>query len=252
MDKSLIFDVGCHTGDDADFYLSKGFNVVAIEAHPDLCAGLRRRFREHMSAGRFKLIEKAIAEGEGVVEFFTCPDMDIWSTIRPDWVARQAEFGVRFEKITVPSVRFSSLLKEFGVPYYLKIDIEGADIICLSGLSEIADRSQFVSTEIEGRAALSKIDLLSALGYEAFQFVDQSAVPHQRPPYPAQEGVYVDYKFSENASGLFGRELPSSWTSRPNAMLRYYRQAAANRLQRAIGRGARPRWYDVHARFRTR
>ena len=32
--KDLIFDVGCNNGDDTDFYLRKGFRVVAIDADP--------------------------------------------------------------------------------------------------------------------------------------------------------------------------------------------------------------------------
>ncbi len=34
MNKSLIIDVGMHTGRDTEFYLKKGFEVIAIEANP--------------------------------------------------------------------------------------------------------------------------------------------------------------------------------------------------------------------------
>ena len=33
----LIFDIGCHLGEDSEFYLRKGFKVVAVEANPELC-----------------------------------------------------------------------------------------------------------------------------------------------------------------------------------------------------------------------
>ena len=45
VDRSLIFDVGCNDGQDSDFYLKKGFRVVAVEANPALCEGLRLAFR---------------------------------------------------------------------------------------------------------------------------------------------------------------------------------------------------------------
>ena len=42
MQKDLIYDVGFHRGEDTEFYLAKGFKVVAIEAHPELYqCGLR-------------------------------------------------------------------------------------------------------------------------------------------------------------------------------------------------------------------
>lgn len=42
-DENLIFDAGAHRGDDTDFYLGKGFRVVAAEANPILVDHLRRR-----------------------------------------------------------------------------------------------------------------------------------------------------------------------------------------------------------------
>jgi hypothetical protein len=33
---NLIFDMGLHKGEDTDFYLRKGFDVVAFEANPFL------------------------------------------------------------------------------------------------------------------------------------------------------------------------------------------------------------------------
>jgi len=41
MDAQLIYDVGAQLGEDTDFYLRKGFKVVAIEANPPLAEGLR-------------------------------------------------------------------------------------------------------------------------------------------------------------------------------------------------------------------
>jgi 16S rRNA A1518/A1519 N6-dimethyltransferase RsmA/KsgA/DIM1 with predicted DNA glycosylase/AP lyase activity len=40
----LIYDVGAHQGEDTDFYLKKGFAVVAIEAVPEFCKSLEKRF----------------------------------------------------------------------------------------------------------------------------------------------------------------------------------------------------------------
>ena len=51
----LIFDVGAHEGEDSAFYLSRGFDVVAVEANPILVEKLLDRFRDEISAGRFTL-----------------------------------------------------------------------------------------------------------------------------------------------------------------------------------------------------
>ena len=38
--KGLIFDIGMNNGNDTDFYLAKGFHVVAVEANPFLALQL--------------------------------------------------------------------------------------------------------------------------------------------------------------------------------------------------------------------
>ncbi len=48
----LVFDAGMNNGDDTAYYLFRGFDVVAIEANPALCARARRRLpRRWMTAG---------------------------------------------------------------------------------------------------------------------------------------------------------------------------------------------------------
>ena len=42
--EDLIFDVGLHKGEDAAYYLRKGFRVVGIDANPDLIEWNKKRF----------------------------------------------------------------------------------------------------------------------------------------------------------------------------------------------------------------
>ncbi len=257
MQDSLIFDVGCHSGQDSDFYLKKGFRVVAVEANPTLCAALRQRFAAEIEQGRFTLVEKAISEQDGEVEFFINEKATIWGTIRSSWVERNAALGLEFKAIRVPSVRFGSLLKQFGVPYYLKIDIEGADLLCLQELLPWSDRPAYLSIEIEHRSLLrEEMRLLTELGYSRFQIVEQGLVPKQTPPRPPAEGRDIEYQFELGASGLFGRELPGPWLTGRGLLFEYYQLLAKNRLfglskripiARRLTSGYTPTWYDLHA-----
>ena len=52
MQNDLIYDIGMHKGEDTDFYLRKGFSVVAIEANPDLCKECTQKFRRARDSGR--------------------------------------------------------------------------------------------------------------------------------------------------------------------------------------------------------
>jgi FkbM family methyltransferase len=257
MKSSLIFDIGCHIGQDSDFYLQKGFKVVAVEANPALCAELKDRFSTNISDGSFTLIEKAIAENSGEVEFYVNSRDSIWGTIRSNWAERNASWGAESNKTIVPAVQFSSLIEQFGVPYYLKIDIEGADLLCLEGLLPFSERPQFVSLEIEDRSfLLEETRLLRLLGYTKFQIIEQSLVPKQAIPYPAREGRYVNYRFQHGASGLFGKELPGVWLGQGAFMFQYYRILFRNRLleiakrmhvENLLEKLNSATWYDLHA-----
>jgi hypothetical protein len=174
-------------------------------------------------------------------------------------------------------VDFAEVLREHGMPHFMKVDIEGCDLVCLNALKRFRERPDYVSVESDktGLANIRReIEMLVDLGYDRFQAVDQSAIHFtQSPPNPPLEGDYVDQHFEEGASGLFGSELPDKWKSK-NAILRRYRaimlgyyllgdggvmnqwrfrgawrlQAATRELSKLFKKGQFPGWYDTHAR----
>ena len=140
MNDQLIYDVGAHLGEDTDFYLRKGFKVVAIEANPVLVEKLKERFRSNLSDGSLTVVSCAISENEGEIEFYVNQSMSVFGTIRPEWAERNALGGCPSTLIKVSAVSSAELISKYGVPYYLKIDIEGADLTCLQGLTRNPDR----------------------------------------------------------------------------------------------------------------
>ena len=74
--QDLVYDVGMHMGEDSDYYLKKGFKVVAFEANPDLLAHCKNRFSKEIQTGRLTIVEGAIVDplfvksGSKSVKFF--------------------------------------------------------------------------------------------------------------------------------------------------------------------------------------
>src|SRR5215218_4820375 len=56
----LVYDLGLHHGLDTEFYLRKGFRVVALEARPDFCAEVSARFAAEVEAGRLTVVPCAL------------------------------------------------------------------------------------------------------------------------------------------------------------------------------------------------
>ena len=55
MEKNLIVDVEMHKAEDTDFYLSKGFNVIAIDADPILIRSALCRYYDHITKKQLNL-----------------------------------------------------------------------------------------------------------------------------------------------------------------------------------------------------
>jgi hypothetical protein len=68
--ENLIFDIGMHKGEDADFYLKKGFRVIGVEANPVLSNHCAKRFQNECQSGQLTVVSKAIAEHSGSIDFY--------------------------------------------------------------------------------------------------------------------------------------------------------------------------------------
>lgn len=220
----LIFDVGAHMGEDTALYLAKGFRVVAVEAHPGLARCIRDRFSHAIHTGQLMVIDAAIWHEPGVVDFYENEKVSVWGTTSADWAARNEEMGAPSRLMKVPAIRFEQLLDDYGTPYYLKVDIEGADLLCLEALRRRSEKPRhvsFESTKVAWCDLLSEFDLLDELGYSHFKVVPQHEIQKQHAPRPAREGDYVPYRPIMGSSGFFGDEAPGPWLTRDEALDAY-------------------------------
>ena len=230
--QDLIYDVGMHEGEDAEFYLRKGFRAVGLEANPDLVAGCRNGLRGFIDAERLTLIEGAIVSqgdlgtGQASVPFHRNDGLSMWSTVLGDRAARRARLGADSTVIDADAVDFAGVPRRHGVPRYMKVDIEGCEMACVDALKDFAERPDYVSIEADttGYANIrQEIDALANLGYDGFQAINQlEAFRVRSPPRPAREGQYVAHSFEPNSSGLFGDEPGDDWKSKREILHLYH------------------------------
>src|SRR5579872_912696 len=129
---ALVFDVGFNIGQDTQFYLAEGYRVVAVEADPTLAQKGRERFAREVASGQLTIANVGIAEREGTAEFWVCEGKPEFNSFFREIAARD---GYSHHAITIPTTRFETLLQRYGTPHFLKIDIEGHDMLCLDGLT---------------------------------------------------------------------------------------------------------------------
>jgi FkbM family methyltransferase len=222
---NLIYDVGMHKGEDADFYLEKGYNVIGFEADPELARFCRKRFKFQIADGRVRIVDGAISESsERRVKFYHNNERSFWGTVCDDWAQRNERSGTDNKVLEVEVVNFSNVLREYGMPFYMKIDIEGGDMICVNALRNFTKRPDYISIEsskVSLDSVRHELDILESLGYDSFQVVQQE----QYHP----------------ASGPFGHLLTSPWLTKNETLAEYQ-----TIFQNYIG------WYDTHARLKIK
>lgn len=237
----LIYDIGMHRGEDTEYYLAKGYRVVAIEANPELVTECRERFAASVASGQLTIVEGAIADTAGQTVTFYVDRVSVWGSVDPGWVEKKHVVPVQ-HAISVPVVDLVACMREHGVPHYLKIDIEGADRICLEALRELPVRPRFVSMEAEAHdfdALLADLRLLEQLGYSKFAAVQQGLAAEITTETVL--GEPVEYRFSPDSSGPFGDDLEQDWSSRSEVAKHYRRAYRRFRLRSALARRRRVR-----------
>jgi FkbM family methyltransferase len=195
----LIIDVGMSEGNDTAFYLAKGFDVVGVEADAAMQEQLGRRFSAEIAAGRLHLLHRAAAaQGGERARFFHDEEQQGQSSLNRAGRSRVTESDV--ETIDWPALRGVA-----GVPYYMKLDIEGGEAAFLSSIAAEAELPPFISAEVQ---TFGPIEQFHRLGYTRFRLINQEVVPRIALPDPPREGVLVPKPATHHWSGPFGRELP--------------------------------------------
>ena len=285
-DPKLIYDVGMHNGDDTAYYLWRGFRVVAIEANPELVANAANRFRSEIEAGHVKILNVGIAAEEGELPFWVCQADSRLSSFDRRGASLDGLCAVR--EIRVPCRKFRSILDEFGVPFYLKIDIQGNDSLCVEALHP-RELPEFLSVEIK-LSDMALVALVRERGFNQFKYISQTHfLPLELPPVAEtrliqraerlrQSGkTYVralrklggrywiqrqfsrlrtrnGWVFPAGSSGPFGDELLGRWLSyeklcmTAREFLRLRQEDPQTLLWASEGLGSNPFWADLHAR----
>jgi FkbM family methyltransferase len=276
MHKKVVFDLGAHKGEDSDFYLRKGFRVVAVEASEKMCMEVKERMKAHPQQAEFTLLNYAVADKDNETITFYENSSSVWGTILESWDNRNKTFGTTSVKRSVKAITLSTLvnqeLRNDEKLEYIKIDIEGADLLALRSFAALKQKPRFVSWEsekISWGSLIEEFDLLQKLGYSKFKIVDQSMVHRQQCKVATPGGSYTNYQFEEGCTGLFGDDLPGEWLTADEAIglyrkifvrYKYFgdygifnnKLVMKNRYLNKIMRTVKLRyphvgWYDTHA-----
>lgn len=166
----IAFDIGAHVGDRVASFRRQGAKVIAVEPQPALVKVLLMIYGKSYE---IKVLKAAIGRTAGEVDLRVNVRNPTISTASDDFVrAAGQSSGWQGEKwtrtIRVPVITLDALIKEYGEPAFIKIDVEGFEAEALAGLSRPVRTLSFEFTTIQRDVAKAALARCVELGYTRF------------------------------------------------------------------------------------
>jgi hypothetical protein len=208
----------------------------------------------------------------GEFTFYRNLEDDVWSSFDPE----KGKKGGRYESTTVPCITAQQLIASHGRPFFMKVDIEGADYQVLESL-DAKSVPDYISLELSCVDPI--LERLLDLGYSRFKLVDGESYRPAPPIFNSEIGWRMlrkmgrlvppirkticmlperlrgksefnppgkyspdGYPFTRYSSGPFGEQAAGPWLGADDA-LRIF-----GRLRDGHRKANRHLWWDVQAR----
>ena len=138
----LIFDIGANNGTKAQLFLHLGARVIAIEPDQANQLILKEKFlRYRMHRPPIVIVGKAVGQTSGTAKMLVESPGSALNTLNPKWAETLKKENGHFsqtmgfkQSVDVEVTTIEDLIKDYGMPSYVKIDAEGYEIHVLRGM----------------------------------------------------------------------------------------------------------------------
>ena len=171
----LVIDIGANVGNTVEQFLISSEKVICFEPNPALVKHLNNRF--------FK--RPVVVDGRGVSnlkgkQIFKISNANTISTFSEDWI-NNSRFSDSYNwgrTVEVDTITLDGIIDEYGIPDYIKIDIEGYEYEVLTSFSKLLPNTIFAFEWAEEQK--TKINLiinhLINLGYNQFSHTEADSI----------------------------------------------------------------------------
>jgi len=173
---NLIFDIGANEGFKTDIFLRLGAKVVAVDPDEANQKVLRERFLKYRLAPKKLDIEgKAVSDAIAIKTMWIDAPGSAKNTLNSKWVQTlrndPKRFGQRLDfagEKQVETITLEKLMAIHGIPFFIKIDVEGHESSVLRGMNRpvpyLSYEVNLPEFKLEGLECVSILSQIAAGG----------------------------------------------------------------------------------------
>lgn len=166
----LLFDIGCNVGQWIESNLDDDTKIIGIDANYDIAKRTMKRFEYNDNVSIFVYVVGA--EDEKWIKFYKelYNENSVVSTASEKWINDSRFTGTCKwdDPVELKSITIDEMIRRFGKPDFIKIDVEGYEYEALKGLTRAICPLCFEWAEESGDDIIHSIDHLHSLGYNKF------------------------------------------------------------------------------------
>jgi len=162
----MFFDIGANVGSWAKANIHKCDVIIAVEASPITFNKLLHNCKND----NIILLNYAVCKNNGENITFYHANCDVLSTLNKDWLTSETSrfYNEPYTPITCATITIDSLIKKYGLPDLIKIDVEGGEYECVSSLTQKVMTLCFEWASETNDITFKCIDYLNNLGFTKY------------------------------------------------------------------------------------
>jgi FkbM family methyltransferase len=165
--EKILFDIGANRGLYTDSNAKKYDKFILVEANKHLCNFLKNNYINNPNI----IIEQKIVSSDKNTVFYIS-NVDVISSCDSEWI-NNSRFSNKscynFNKTTDnESITIDELVEKYGIPEYIKIDVEGYELNVLKSMTKKYCPIGFEWAEEKKDELLLSLEYVKSLGYEKF------------------------------------------------------------------------------------
>jgi FkbM family methyltransferase len=172
----IAFDIGANIGQTVDELLPNYDKIICFEPNPSLVTIIKNKFLNNDKV----TIEELGLSDKIETKKFNISNSHVVSTFSEDWINNSRFTNVYNwdTSIDVKTTTLDEVINKYGVPFFIKIDVEGYEYEVFKGLTKLLENTYFAFEWAEEQYEIvnKTIKYLKELGYNNFSYTYQDSL----------------------------------------------------------------------------